>query len=140
MSQVNYQMGRGDEPRPQTQSGAEGAADVHVASGAVGINPAQNLVRLNNQAVAGDSSIATGGTAQLLFGGLVPANGFAVYNPDATNDLWISDSATAVANGRGSIRIAANGGWYETPIGYKPSGVVSIVGAVTAQKITARSW
>lgn len=88
----------------------------------------------------GSAAITTGSTAQNLFSGTVPVNGFAVYNPDAVNDLWLSDSTTAVANGQGSIRIAANGGGYETPPGYKPIGAVSIVGASTGQKITARRW
>lgn len=96
----------------------------------------------NNGNTGGDGSttIATGGTAQNLFSGTIPANGFAVYNPDASNDLWISDSTTAAANNTGSIRVPANGGGYETPVGYKPIGVVSIVGASTGQKITARRW
>ncbi len=67
-------------------------------------------------------------------------NGFAVYNPDSTNDLWISDSTTAAVNGVGSIRIVANGGGFETPPGYKPLGAVSIVSATTGAKITARRW
>lgn len=92
------------------------------------------------QGVAGDTTIATGGTAQDLFGGATPTNGFEICNPDATNDLWVSDSVTAAANGTGSYRVAANGGTYTTPWGYKPIGSVSIVGAVTGQKITARRW
>ena len=94
----------------------------------------------SNTGVDGSSTIVTGGTAQSLFGGVVPTNGFAVYNPDPNNDLWISDSATAVANGVGCIRVVANGGGYETPVGCRPLGAVSIVGGVTAQKITARRW
>jgi hypothetical protein len=140
MANVTYQLGQGDEARPQTQSGIEGAADVHVASGMVGINPTVNLVRIGVSSSASDATITTGGTAQNIFAGLVPTNGFAIYNPDSTNDLWISDSATALTNGLGSIRVASNGGWYETPVGYKPNHSVSIVGAVTGQKITARSW
>lgn len=93
-----------------------------------------------NTASDGSTTITTGNTAQNLFGGAIPANGFAVYNPDPSNDLWISDSTTAAANGTGSIRVAANGGGYETPPEYQPIGVVSIVGASTGQKITARRW
>ena len=88
----------------------------------------------------GSASITTGGTAQNLFGSATPANGFAIYNPNSTNDLWVSDSTTASANGQGSLRVPANGGSYETPPGYKPMGAISIVGAVTSQKITARRW
>jgi hypothetical protein len=91
-------------------------------------------------AVDGSTSISVGGAAQNLFGGSVPANGFAIYNPDAANDLWISDSATAAVNGQGSLRVPANGGGYETPPGYRPLGAVSVVGASTGQKITARRW
>ncbi len=88
----------------------------------------------------GSATITTGGTAQNLFGGATPTNGFAIYNPDPVNDLWISDTTTAAANGLGSIRVVANGGGYETPPGCKPIGAVSVIGAVTAQKITARRW
>ena len=88
----------------------------------------------------GSTTITLGGTAQNLFAGATPTNGFEICNPDATNDLWVSDSTTAAANGTGSYRVAANGGTYTTPPGYKPIGAVSIVGAVTAQKITARKW
>ena len=86
------------------------------------------------------TTITAGGTSQNLFDGATPANGFAVYNPDATNDLWISDTVTAVANGTGCIKVVANGGGYETPLGYKPMGAVRIVGAVTGQKFTAKRW
>ena len=90
-------------------------------------------------ATDGSTTITLGGTAQNLFGGTVPVNGFRVSNPDATNDIWIADNGvTAVANGIGCERVVANGGWYECP--YKPIGAISIVGAVTGQKITAVRW
>ena len=97
-------------------------------------------VSLGNAGADGSTTITTGGTAQLLFGGVAPTNGFSVYNPDSVNDLWVSDSTTAAANGTGSIRVAANGGGYETPVGYKPIGSISVVGATTGQKISARRW
>ena len=90
--------------------------------------------------VDGSTTITLGGTAQTLFSGATPTNGFEVCNPDPTNDLWVSDSTTAAANGTGSQRVVANGGCYDSPTGYKPIGAVSIVGAVTGQKITARRW
>lgn len=139
MANNSYQLDDNGNTVAQTQTGQAGAADVNIASGAMAIDPTANLVTLGNIASSGDTTITTGGTAQLLFAA-APTNGFAVYNPDAANDLWVSDSATAVANGKGSIRVPANGGGYETPAGYKPIGPVSIVGATTAQKITARRW
>lgn len=91
-------------------------------------------------ATDGSTTITLGGTAQNILGGVAPVNGFAVYNSDATNDLWISETTTAAPNGVGSIRVAANGGGYETPITRKPLGIVSIYGAVTGQKFTANKW
>ena len=83
--------------------------------------------------------IASGGVTQSVFGA-VPANGYAIYNSDAANDLWISDSGAAAANAAGSIRVVANGGGYETPAGYAPAADVSIIGPVTGQKFTAKRW
>lgn len=86
------------------------------------------------------STITLGGTAQNIFGATIPTNGYAVYNPDPTNDLWISDTTTAAANAVGSIRVAANGGGYESPLSRKPVAAVSIVGASTGQIFTASRW
>lgn len=90
-----------------------------------------------NQAVSCDATITTGGTAQNICGGTVPVNGFDIYNPDASEACWVSDSTTAAANASGSIYVAALGK-YETPQGYKPIGVVSIVCATTGHKLTIR--
>jgi hypothetical protein len=133
-----FQLDESGNVIPQTST--SGAADVNIASGVVGMDPTQNAVSVGSMGSVGDMTIKAGGTAQYLFASSVPNNGFSIYNPDATNDLWISDSAVAVANGLGSIRVAANGGGYESPLGYKPFARISIVGAVTAQKITARRW
>ena len=88
----------------------------------------------------GSGTITTGGTAQNLFGGVAPLHGFAIYNPDATNDLWINDAGAAAVATAGSIRVAANGGSYVTPDFYIPVGPVSIVGATTGGKYTAKQW
>ena len=90
--------------------------------------------------VDGSTTITLGGTAQTLFAGTTPTNGYEICNPDATYDIWFSDSTTAVVNGVGSIRVAANGGSYDTPAGYKPIGPVSVIGTTTGGKITARKW
>jgi len=91
-------------------------------------------------AVASDGSgtLAAGGSAQTLFGGIVPANGFLVQN-NSSATLWISDVGAA-ANGGASIQVAANGGIFATPSGYKPAGAVSLFGATTGQAFAARSW
>ena len=92
------------------------------------------------RAIPGDIAVVAGGTAQTLFGGVVPLHGWSVANPNASDDLWCSDSTVAATNGLGSQRVTANGGFYETPDLYYPSGVVSCVGPATGDKITARRW
>jgi hypothetical protein len=92
-----------------------------------------------SRATAGDVAITTGGTAQALFSGATPANGWKVANPDPAEDLWVSDSTTAGPNGQGSYRLPA-GGIITTEPGEKPAGPVSVYGATTGHVITARSW
>jgi len=91
-------------------------------------------------AAAGDGSgtVAAGGSAQTLFGGAVPQNGFLVQN-NSSAALWVSDVGAASAGGA-SIQIAANGGVFATPSGYKPAGAVSLYGATTGQSFAARRW
>lgn len=93
-----------------------------------------------NTSTDGSTTITAGGTAQNLFSGATPAHGFEICNPGTVDDLWVSDSTTAAANNTGSYRVALNGGCYVTPAGRLPIGAVSIVGATTGDKITARSW
>ena len=124
------------------------AFKITVTNGTASVSNLTNIALLvqmgeqlpTNNAADGSTTITTGGTAQTLFGGTVPSNGFAIYNPDASGDLWISDSTTAAINGTGSLRIVANGGGYETPASYRPLGAISVIGATTGQKITARRW
>src|SRR5581483_4637545 len=86
----------------------------------------------------GSGTVAAGGSAQLLFGGAVPANGFLVQNNSAS-PLWVCDVGTASAGGA-SIQIAANGGLFATPSGYRPGGPVSLFGTATGQTFAARRW
>jgi hypothetical protein len=86
----------------------------------------------------GSGTLAAGGSAQTLFGGIVPTNGFLVQN-NSSAALWISDVGAAAAGGA-SLQIAANGGVFVTPSGYKPAGAVSLWGATTGQAFAARRW
>lgn len=87
----------------------------------------------------GSGTITTGGTAQTLFSGSTPSNGFLISNPDSSEALWISLHGTAAANANGSICIPALG-TFTTPASLKPSHAVSIVGATTGHKFTAEEW
>jgi len=101
-------------------------------------NPLPVINTAGNPAVDGSGTVASGGAAQTLFGGIVPANGFFVQN-NSTAALWICDVGAASAGGA-SIQLAANGGAFATPPGYKPAGAVSLFGATTGQAFTARRW
>jgi hypothetical protein len=85
----------------------------------------------------GSGTIGVGGVAQLLFGGIVPVNGYLVAN-NSSATLYVSDVGAASAGGA-SIPIA-QGTVFVTPPGYKPTGAVSIFGASTAQAFAARRW
>ena len=101
-------------------------------------NPLPVVNTAGSAAVDGSGTLATGGSPQTLFGGIVPANGFIVQN-NSSAALWISDVGVAAAGGA-SIQLAANGGSFTTPSGYKPAGAVSLFGATTGQAFAARRW
>ena len=91
----------------------------------------------------GSTTVTAGGTAQNLFSGATPANGFAVCNPDASEVLWVSDTTTAAANAAGSVMVPAGGSaCYSVGVGpgRRPIQAVSVYGATTGHKITASSW
>ncbi|HEX6443016.1 MAG TPA: hypothetical protein VF007_12565 [Stellaceae bacterium] len=101
-------------------------------------NPLPVINTAGNAAGDGSGTVATGGSAQSLFGGAVPANGFLVQN-NSSAALWVSDVGAA-SNGGASIQIAAGGGVFATPSGYKPAGPVSLWGGTTGQAFAARRW
>lgn len=94
----------------------------------------------NAYSVDGSTSIVTGNVPQFLFQGSTPLSGYEVSNPHPTEDLWVTDQGTASIGGVGCFRVSYNGGTYTTPLGYAPLGPVSIIGATTGHRITARAW
>jgi hypothetical protein len=105
------------------------------------VGPQNPLPVVNTAGAAasdGSGAVATGGSAQTLFGGAVPANGFLVQN-NSSAALWVCDTGIA-SNGGASIQIAASGGIFITPSGYKPAGAVSLYGGTTGQVFAARRW
>jgi hypothetical protein len=105
------------------------------------IGPQNPMPVINAAAVAasdGSGTLAAGGSAQTLFGGIAPVNGFLLQNNSA-GALWICDVGTASAGGA-SIQVVANGGVFFTPSGYKPAGAVSLYGVTTGQAFAARRW
>lgn len=92
-----------------------------------------------HKGIDGSTTITLGGTAQFLFSSAIPIHGFSVWNPDAAEDLWISESTTAALNATGSLKIPAGAG-YESPPSQAPASAISIIGATTGHKFTARYW
>jgi hypothetical protein len=88
-------------------------------------------------AIDGSGSVSSGGTAQTLFGGLVPVDGWLVAN-NSSAMLYVSDVGAATPGGA-SIPIAA-GTVFATPSGYKPAGPVSLYGTTAGQAFAARRW
>jgi hypothetical protein len=105
------------------------------------VGPQNPLPVINTAGAAasdGSGTVAAGGSPQSLFGGAVPANGFLVQN-NSSAALWVCDTGIA-SNGGASLQIAANGGVFATPPGYKPAGAVSLYGGTTGQVFAARRW
>lgn len=118
---------------------APAATDAQGVSTPVGPqNPLPVINAAGAVASDGSGTVVTGGSAQTLFGGIVPANGYVVQN-NSSAALWVSDVGVASAGGA-SIQLVANGGTFATPSGYKPAGAVSLYGATTGQAFAARRW
>jgi hypothetical protein len=129
-----------------TQSDAAGnLVPVHTPAVMIGgvatpVGPAAPLPVINTAgaaAIDGSAAVTAGGTAQTLFGGSVPTNGYLVAN-NSSAILYVSDVGPATAGGA-SIPIAA-GSVFMTPSGYKPAGAVSLWGGTTGQAFPARRW
>ena len=88
-------------------------------------------------AIDGSGTVVSGGTAQLLFAGVVPSNGYLVAN-NSSQTLYVSDVGVATSGGA-SIPIPA-GVVFMTPSGYNPAGAVSLWGSTTGQTFAARRW
>jgi hypothetical protein len=101
-------------------------------------NPLPVVNTAGSAASDGSGTVASGGNAQTLFGGAVPANGFLVQN-NSSAALWVCDTGAA-SNGGASLQLAANGGIFATPSGYKPAGPVSLYDGTTGQAFAARRW
>lgn len=118
---------------------------VHAPAAIIGgtatpVSPASPLPVINaagSAASDGSGTIGAGGTAQTLFGGVVPTNGWLVANNSAAT-LYVSDVGTATPGGA-SIPVAP-GAVFATPPGYKPAGAVTLFGATSGQAFAARRW
>ena len=127
------------------QDSAGNLVPIHAPAAIVGgtatpVGPAAPLPVINTAGAAasdGSGTVGTGGTAQTLFGGVAPTNGWLVAN-NSSAAIYVSDVGVATAGG-GSVPVAP-GAVFATPPGYKPAGPVSLYGATTGQAFAARRW
>ena len=84
-------------------------------------------------------TIANGGTSKQLFSGVAPTNGFEIINTSLTENLYFSESGTVSVGGATSAPIVPMSK-YISPLGYKPTGAISIVAATTGHGYIGRSW
>ena len=84
----------------------------------------------------GSGTLVCGCESQLLFGGIVPRNGYLVCN-NSPHPLYASD--VGVAHDGTGIQIPPNT-IFVTPPGYVPQQAVSLYGPTTGQRFAARRW
>lgn len=101
------------------------------------ITPLPVINSASSPAIDGSGTIQSGGSAQSLFGGIIPSNGWLVAN-NSSATLYVSDVGLATPGGA-SIPVSA-GSVFATPSGYKPAGAVSLYGPTTGQAYAARRW
>lgn len=83
------------------------------------------------------ATITLGGTAQVALAAAPNRMGYDIQNQSA-GSLWVRDDGTAATADASSMEIPA-GALYETPIGFRPTGAISIIGPTTGQAFFARS-
>jgi hypothetical protein len=101
------------------------------------VTPLPVINAASSPAIDGSGMVQTGGSAQSLFGGIIPTNGWLIAN-NSSATLYVSDVGVATPGGA-SIPISA-GSIFATPSGYRPSGAVSLYGATTGQVYAGRRW
>lgn len=84
-------------------------------------------------------SITTGGTAQNLFGGVAPVNGYEVIN-NSPSPCWWREGGTATGVAPSTQLAGGPGVSYKTPFGYKPQGIVNVYCSDTSHSLTTRGW
>ena len=111
----------------------------NTASTPAGTNHTGSVSIDSNMGTLDASTIASGGTAKELFGGIEPVNGYEVFNTHVTEVLYLSEGGTVSIGGATSIPIQP-GSKYTSPIGYKPSGAISVIAASTGHGYVGKSW
>ncbi len=131
---------------PVTEANLEAAAGTTADASWIGTGVASLVAVLKSIALKlgvgasaqdGSGSITVGGTAQNLFGGLTPTNGYLVQNLSPA-PLYISDVGAASIAGSSFILLTDQ--MFITPLAYRPPQGVSIFGNTSGQAFSARRW
>lgn len=89
--------------------------------------------------VGTDRSTTAGTTAKAIMAANDARQGFYLKN-DTTIDVWFNIGGTAAATpGGGNMRLAANGGYFETGA-FAPTEAISIIAVSGTPAITAREF
>jgi len=92
------------------------------------------------QASGTDRSTAASTTSVPLMVANPSRTAFYIKN-DTTIDVWFNVGATAVATaGGGNMKVAANGGYYESAPGFVTTAAINIIAASGTPAITAREF
>lgn len=93
-------------------------------------------------AADGSTTQTAGGTAQALFSGATPANGWKVAIPAASPGAvcWVSDTTTTPSATTAGSYPAFAQGQYATEPGERPSGPVYVNCPTTGMPISAKRW
>jgi hypothetical protein len=131
------------QPMTARTDAAGGPAPLHIAALMVNgmaapIGPENPLPVAEGRSIASDGSgkIASDCEVQLLFGGIVPTNGYLICN-NSPYPLYVSD--VGVAHDGTGIQIPPNS-TFVTPPGYAPQQAVSLYGPAAGQRFAARRW
>lgn len=93
----------------------------------------------------GSSTIATGGTPQVLFAGATPSNGFKVSIPASIATLssfvcFVSDTSTSPSSTTSGAYPVYAGGQYASEPGQKPIGAIYLNCPTTGTVFSAQKW
>ncbi len=87
-----------------------------------------------------DRSVSASTTSAQLMATNASRSGFYIKN-DSAIDVWINLGSAAVASaGNGNMKIAANGGYYESAPGFVTTSAINIIASSGTPAITAREF
>jgi hypothetical protein len=95
---------------------------------------------IGSPGIDGSGVIEAAGVVQLMFKGTIPPHGFQICaSPAPTDTVWFSDVGPGPFDNVSYFELQP-GTCYTTPLGYRPSGPVSIYAENQGVTFHARMW